>query len=289
MENRSQKKIFIIVILLFFTITNINAQIDTRTQNQIKAKFLSAQELYDEKDYSGSLEKVFEIEKLTNGQLLAAAQNLKVKCLIGQNKYKIANDELYKLEGLNLSNDILKNIAGYSSVLIDYQKNLEKENAYLKSKIEAYISEVSKKRWIKEPKGLSRVYVDGKYGYVNKNYDIIIPFEYDGGDNWVNSTYINTELKEYDEYGGTWLYGLIDINNQIIIRHKYHFLGDLSSNGLLAAQLNGKWGYIDLNEKIIIPFKYDNASDFLNGKAKVELEGKKRVIDEKGNIVEPFK
>ena len=88
MENRSEKKIFIILALLFLSIINVKAQLDTRTQNQIKAKFLTAQELYDEDDYSGSLEKVYEIEQLTNGQLLAAAQNLKVKCLVKEGKIK---------------------------------------------------------------------------------------------------------------------------------------------------------------------------------------------------------
>jgi hypothetical protein len=132
MENRSQKKVFVIIALLFFSIATVNAQLDTRTQNQIKAKFLTAQELYDADDYTESLEKIYEIEALTNGQVLTAAQNLKVKCLIDQRKISQAKDALYVLEGLQLSSDIIRDVATHNQQIerfYEREKELEEQRA----------------------------------------------------------------------------------------------------------------------------------------------------------------
>ena len=160
------------------SIRNVNAQLDTRTQNQIKAKFLTAQELYEEGDYSASLEKVNEIEELTGGQLLAAAQNLKVKSLVGQGKYIKAKDELYILEGLKLSNDILKDISLYSSKI---EKFVEAE----KARVEKQAEEVKKmERLIRnadfdnEYGGYGKIGDYPNYGMIDSNGTIVVPVKY---------------------------------------------------------------------------------------------------------------
>ncbi len=54
--------------------------------------------------------------------------------------------------------------------------------------------------------------------------------------------------------------------------------------GLAAVQLNGKWGYIDKTGKEVIECKYDFASDFHEGLATVKLNDKYSTIDQTGKI-----
>lgn len=317
MRNRNTKKIFITLALIFMTTINANAQLGTRTQNQIKAKFLTAQEMYDEKDYSGSLEKINEIEELTNGQLLAAAQNLKVKCLVGQGKYIKAKDELYTLEGLNLSSDILKDISAYGSQI---KKNVEKEEKIqFKEKIKSdlgsdlidYLPDFEEGTFFGSK-------VDGKYGYVDLKLEIVIPFDYDDGTFKVfaKQDLINVNLN------GKW--GYINRSNEIVVQFKYEELQSMYMLEIAGAKLNGKWGFIDKDDNIIINFKYDtgwstnkgfmivsknkkygliDSSDKILVPFSYDLlftiynsnlisaykDGKRGIIDTKGNIVEPFK
>ncbi|TMM29851.1 WG repeat-containing protein [Polaribacter aestuariivivens] len=321
MENRGKKKIFIIIALLLFSVANINAQIDTRTQNKIKAKFLTAQELYDNKEYTESLEKVNEIEKLTDGKLLAAAQNLKVKCLIGQEKYIKAKEELYTLEGLNLSSDIIKDISSYSSKIENYIEAEKEKNKQIISKIKLKLGPKSVeaiKTWdIKKLWGFN---IDNKFGYINSNFEIIIPFEYEDGYDRIYPewNYLPTKLN------GKW--GIIDRTNHVVITHKYEAAYKLGNKDFFQVKKNGKLGIVDKNEKMIADFIYDEIWQFfgnlgiafvkLNGKwgslnergeividikyddldhistndiLEAELNGKKGKIDRKGNIVEPFK
>jgi hypothetical protein len=49
--------------------------------------------------------------------------------------------------------------------------------------------------------------------------------------------------------------------------------------------LNGKWGFIDKTGNQVIPCAYDDAWDFSNGLAPVELNGKCGVIDNAGKMV----
>jgi hypothetical protein len=44
-------------------------------------------------------------------------------------------------------------------------------------------------------------------------------------------------------------------------------------NGLAPIKSNGKWGYINQRGEVVIPFKYNFADSFKNGLAKVGTEG----------------
>jgi WG containing repeat len=46
----------------------------------------------------------------------------------------------------------------------------------------------------------------------------------------------------------------------------------------------GKWGYIDKQANMAIPLQFEAAGDFENGKAAVLLDGKRRLIDTKGQV-----
>ena len=61
------------------------------------------------------------------------------------------------------------------------------------------------------------------------------------------------------------------------------------SEGLAWVEVNEKYGFIDKSGKVVIPIKYDDAWDFSEGLAKVELNGKWGFIDKTDKAVIPIK
>lgn len=103
-------------LILFLAVTQICfGQLDNATKNKIKVMYLSADNFYKSNEYSKTLNEIDKIESLSNGLKLATAQNLKVKSLIGLNRFKEAQKELNVLYNLNPSSEILADIAQYSS------------------------------------------------------------------------------------------------------------------------------------------------------------------------------
>ena len=75
---------------------------------------------------------------------------------------------------------------------------------------------------------------------------------------------------------------------EIIIQAKYDWVAYFHE-GLVAVQLNGKYGFIDKTGNEVIPFKYDYANIFHGGLAVVQLNGKYGYINKDGKEVTPFK
>lgn len=84
-----------------------------------------------------------------------------------------------------------------------------------------------------------------------------------------------------DEKGN---YSLKDQAGNVVVTEN-KALGEVSINefheGLAVLKMNGKVGFIDSAGKVLIPFKYDWCHEFINGKAKVEIDNKKYAIDKK--------
>jgi hypothetical protein len=74
-----------------------------------------------------------------------------------------------------------------------------------------------------------------KYGFVNREYQLVIATQFDQVMEF-NDGVAMVKLK------GKW--GLIDKTGKFIVEPKYHEVGYFN-NGLAAVELNGKWGYID--------------------------------------------
>ena len=146
-----------------------------------------------------------------------------------------------------------------------------------------------------QPKeGLARAKKDGKYGYIDDNGKVIIPFEYEYAedfneglaivwkgykllvDDYFKCGYIDKTGKEvisikYDN-AEKFKNGIAKVTEnresffinkmgEKIISFKYDKLSPFKE-GLAAAEKDGKWGYIDKAGKVIIPFQYDYASEF---------------------------
>lgn len=55
---------------------------------------------------------------------------------------------------------------------------------------------------------------------------------------------------------------------------------------MVRVKLNGKWGYLDRTGDVVIPMIYDDAGNFKNGKAEVQLNADRFCIDVKGKRIE---
>ena len=136
--------------------------------------------------------------------------------------------------------------------------------------------------------GLAKVKMNGRWGFIDKNGKEVIPCKYD--DAWDFSEEL-AKVKMNDKWG------FVNKNGNEVIPCKYDDAGGFSE-GLAYVQMNGKWGFlkknrkwgfIDKNGNEVIPCKYDDAWDFSEGFALVQMNGKCGFVDKNGNEVIPCK
>ena len=133
--------------------------------------------------------------------------------------------------------------------------------------------------------GLVVVYRNGKYGYMNKQRELIIPYKYQDASSFSDGLAV-VELNDKE--------GMIDRSGNIIIPIKFDSLSDFSE-GLAAYGVNNHWndesqyGFINKKGETVIKPRWDAAYKFSEGLATVRLgdrdTGKWGVIDTKGNYV----
>ena len=100
--------------------------------------------------------------------------------------------------------------------------------------------------------------VVAKCGLINNIDEFIIPPIYD------NIQYIGTDTvavnigfkegKKY-QYSGRW--GIVDLNNQILVPLKYTDMICWEDGIMFSAEYRRKWGVINIKGEVIIPFKFD--------------------------------
>lgn len=172
---------------------------------------------------------------------------------------------------------------------------------------------------------LYRLRNKNKWGYVNSEGVVIIPFIYDYAHEFHNGyaqILVGKEAGYIDKSGNIivqWPFGHQNNNKNthrfsnvfhpkngfaaVILNDKWGYIesatgklaipciyewGGYFNEGLAAVYQNDKWGYIDKLQNVIIPFKYEDASEFVNGLAPVRFNGKWGYIDKQNNVVIPF-
>ncbi|MCL1808429.1 MAG: WG repeat-containing protein [Clostridiales bacterium] len=135
------------------------------------------------------------------------------------------------------------------------------------------------------------IWVDGKWGFIDKVGNEILPFEYDEVGVGFSEGLAAVSVGEHNENGsireyvGKW--GFIDSDGNTIIPMKYDYATEFEE-GLAAVNIGavtensegdllphgGKWGFIDKKGKEIIPCKYDSVEGFSDGMAAVCLDNK---------------
>lgn len=132
------------------------------------------------------------------------------------------------------------------------------------------------KRIFLDEEGLGIIEIEGKYGYIDKDKNLVIKAMYDDAYPFCNG---DAPVK----MNGKW--GLIDKKGKYIIDPEYD---DIESfhEGLALVELHGKSGYINRQGEIVIPIVYEQSSVFQNGQALVSLDGKSFYhIDKQGKKI----
>lgn len=109
--------------------------------------------------------------------------------------------------------------------------------------------------WSEENNGLVWVYNDGTVSSVESG-DVVLP----------------RGLYAVSDRNNPPKYGFIDASLRLVIPARYKTVAPFSE-GLAAAEVNGKWGYIDENGQVAVPFDYEFAGSFMNGLAPVCKDG----------------
>ena len=130
--------------------------------------------------------------------------------------------------------------------------------------------------WVsKFDNGIAAVKKNNKFGFINKYNELIIPFIFEGAKTFSEdfaSVCINSKWGAINSFGET----LIDF--------KYSNLG-IMKNGELPACLDNKWGLITKEEKLIVPFKYDKLTHFHEGLCNVVYKNRQGVINRFGDAI----
>ena len=129
--------------------------------------------------------------------------------------------------------------------------------------------------------GLIKVRLDGKYGFINKDGEEIIPCKYEEVES-VRKGMAKVKSKE------GW--GLANENGEEIIPCKYEDV-DVFFDGLALVQSNEGWGwgFVNENGEEIIPCKYIDADDFFDGLARVHSKEGWGFVNKDGEEIIPCK
>lgn len=172
---------------------------------------------------------------------------------------------------------------------------------------------------IRFSEGLLAVKKGNKWGYVDENHNIVIPFEYDnlqtygsaiGAEDMFNGSFRG--VADYFSDGKIFVrkndkIGVIDKKNKIIFPFIYKDISSCNKEYLCVSHDKLKYGVVNYNNKTILPFEYDylfTNENFLNFSEKSEINSsnidtsflykvkdgkllKHGIIDFKGKIVVP--
>ena len=156
----------------------------------------------------------------------------------------------------------------------------------------------------KDQEDWSKGIIGGKWGFLNAQGKEVLPFDYDGVSNFYNERLIlvNKGCKmgylhdiHCDKKTG---WGLINHEGKTIVPCHYISITGNYHEGMLAAlelidseenSYKKKWAYLNENGEEVIKAKYDDAEDFRNQVAKVNLNGRWGLINHKGEALTEFK
>jgi hypothetical protein len=133
--------------------------------------------------------------------------------------------------------------------------------------------------------GVAAVVKDDKIGFIDKDNNVVIPFQYPMYASYAPYTYrfYSGYCKMTDEEGRC---GLIDHSGAWVIEPKYQRIKKPVFNRYRKVKLDGKWGLLDENLKLILPIKYDHITvlDSMATRFEVTYEGMMYEIDRKGKL-----
>ncbi len=146
-----------------------------------------------------------------------------------------------------------------------------------------------KYEWVGQFKeGVARVFTNDKAGYVAKKGKVVISEKYDDAWEFSQGLAKVMVLKQVKDEKVPH-YGFVNKKGVEVVPAIYQ---DAQSfyDGLAAVKKDDKWGYIDSKGQVLIPFKYKNAQSFYEGFAIVEIKkGTPFFISKTGEEFDNFK
>ena len=127
--------------------------------------------------------------------------------------------------------------------------------------------------------GLIKVRLDGKYGFINKDGEEIIPCKYEDADAFSDGL---AKVKSAEGWG------FVNENGEEIIPCKYED-ADAFSGGLARVKTAEGWGFVNKDGEEIIPCKYKDADAFSDGLARVHSKEGWGFINKDGEEIIPCK
>lgn len=308
-----------LLIVFCFLLVNVTVKaqnLDNATINKIKVKYMTAETSYNNKNYSEALNKTLEIEELSGGQLIPTSQNLKIKALIGLGKYLEANDALEKLQQLELSDDILKDMSSYTSKIETEVKKQKVQLVENKKRMDKAIFTTESEFGI-----ITTYQSNGELDYyliVNKSGELVYPKKLHDITKISPTTFgIKDYVEGHSSSFSPGKQGIINSKGQIILSVKYLIdmdfypswywrekegwikvqdpstISDYTDGwsdiglSLIVDPVKKKEGMIDAygNIKVPIKFEMDSIDVLENGKAYAILNGKYIKINRYGQVV----
>ena len=127
-----------------------------------------------------------------------------------------------------------------------------------------------------EKDDLYLIYREGKWGYIDKNGNVIIKPQFP------EAWRFSEGLAAVSING---LYGYINLDGEIVIDAIYEDARDFKE-GLAAVSLDGLYGFIDKEGNVVVDIIYEEVRDFNEGLAGVKLNGKCFLLIKKcGNVI----
>ncbi len=130
------------------------------------------------------------------------------------------------------------------------------------------------------PDALYPVRIKGKWGYMNRNAEVVISAAWDAADDFLDGIAVVGRMID-----GELRYGYINPKGEALILPQFERAGTFSE-GLAAVSRDGRFGYIDLSGKEVVPCRYEAAGPFHEGFAGVRIDGWTAIIDKTGRVLE---
>lgn len=127
-------------------------------------------------------------------------------------------------------------------------------------------------------KGVEYQTIKHKYGYINWNGKLTIPYKFEDAFDFYDGKAI---IKKGDKYGA------IDLSGRIIIQPKFELMGNFG-NGLAPVFIDTAWGFVNTYGKVVIQPQFDDIRPFKNAYAAVKNGKNWGLIDQKGTLILPF-
>jgi TPR repeat protein len=264
-------KFFTVFILLMSSATiKLHAQ-----SNAVKAKayYLTAVNEYKSRNYSKAIEYCQQVEDML-GKTNSRIESVRLRSYYDDGKTEKAKKCLQTFLSLDPDEDIMKEVSSYIVKIEEaekerVQKEKEAEEARIKKEREAEEARIKKEREAEQARiqkeearkkligkthfseGLGTAEKSGKYGYINKSGEVVIPYRYDFAMSFKDGlAFVRKNYK----------HGYIDKNGNEVIKIEHSSLSTFDINGLC-------W-YIKSNTSSN-KYKFPNATGILNKKGEV--------------------